>query len=175
MAAKMMKEGDSVEPPLLYNADVLRTAKLQALQEKYRNPNPIMACSDLKRSGCCENVVRHIGFDPVLVHFWSPHQIRLYNDLISREHIRMCVDASGEIAKSLKHIDGKNSQHIFLYILVLYCSFGQFTVGSMFSEHQDTVTILTWLLRWLQSGAKCPKELVQIFSNILFFPEKQVF
>lgn len=49
-AAEMMIEGDRADPPHLYHADVLRTAKYQASQKMYRDPNPIIGLSKLKRS-----------------------------------------------------------------------------------------------------------------------------
>lgn len=158
----MMGEGGSSVPPHLYNANVLRNAKHQSLKKRYRDSNAISAISKFKRSPEGYDVVRDIGLDPVVVHFWSPHQIRLFNDIAKREHIRLCIDATGGLAKYFMHVDENKSQHIFLYLGVIHCSFGQFAISGMFSECQDTVTISTWLRRWIQSGAKFPKEVVSI-------------
>ncbi|KAG5864213.1 hypothetical protein JTB14_010021 [Gonioctena quinquepunctata] len=143
IAAQNMQEGDSYEPPHLYSGDVLRTAR----------------CPEGR------NVVRDIGSDPVIVHFWSPHQIRIFNNMNKIENARLCIDATGKHAKYVLHMNNEKSHHIFLYIGVLYCSAGQFSV--MFSESQDTVTISTWLRRWIQSGAQFPKEVVFDSSRAL--------
>ncbi|KAG5860832.1 hypothetical protein JTB14_019385 [Gonioctena quinquepunctata] len=147
VAAQNMQEGDSYEPPHLYKGDVLRTARYQSKQKKYRDRNPLSALSKFKRCPEGRNVVRDIGSDPVIVHFWSPHQIRIFNNMNKIENARLCIDATGKLAKYVLHVNNEKSHHIFLYIGVLYCSAGQFSVMEMFSASQDTVTISTWLRR----------------------------
>ncbi|KAG5887001.1 hypothetical protein JTB14_024217 [Gonioctena quinquepunctata] len=151
VAAQNMQERDSYEPPHLYKGDVLRTAMYQSEQKKYQG----------------RNVVRDIGSDPVIVHFWSPHQIRIFNNMNKIENARLCIDATGKLAKYVLHVNNEKSHHIFLYIGVLYCSAGQFSVMEMFSESQDTVSVSTWLRRWIQSGAQFPKEVVCDSSRAL--------
>lgn len=160
MADKYMREGDLKQPPHLYKGNVLRNAKYENRKKQRRDSNPIVALSKFKRSQEGKNVVRDIGSDPIKVHVWSPHQNRVYNKLIKLEDALLCVDATGKLACSIIHPDGEKSQHIFLYIGVLHCSETQFTVPAMFSETQDTVTICNWLMRWIQSGAESPKEIV---------------
>ncbi|KAG5868069.1 hypothetical protein JTB14_020742 [Gonioctena quinquepunctata] len=167
VAAQNMQEGNSYEPPHLYKGDVLRTARYQSEQKKYRDRNPLLTLSKFKRCPECRNVVRDIGSDPVIVHFWSPHQIRVFNNMNKIENARLCIDATGELAKYVLHVNNEKSHHIFSYIGVLYCSAGQFSVMEMFSESQDTVTISTWLRRWIQSGAQFPKEVVCDSSRAL--------
>lgn len=145
---------------MLYDATVLRTAKCHNVQNRYSDPNPIIALSKLKRCPKGENTIRDICLDPVQIHFWSPHQIRVYNSLCKRDDARLCIDATGGLSKRVIHVDNTKSQHIFLYVAVLHCSVGQFTVSSLFSECQDTVTISNWLRRWIQSGATFPKQVV---------------
>lgn len=142
VAAANMQEGDSTEPPHLYNSAVLWTAKHQDFQSKYREPNAMVALSKFKRCHEGQQVVRDICLDPVGVLFWSPHQIRLYNNLVKRDDARLCIDATGGVAKYVKHVDNNKSKHIFLYIAVLYCSIGRITVSASFSECQDTVSTL---------------------------------
>lgn len=117
-AAALMKEGDSVEPPHLYEASVLRNARCQEKQKKYRDKDPIIALSKFKRSEGL-NIVRDIGNDPVKVLFWSPHQNRTYNHLMKVTDCCLCIDATGILALKVKHVDGEMSQHIF-YILAFY-------------------------------------------------------
>ena len=76
---------------------------------------------------------------------------------------RLCIDATGELTKCVMHVDGQKSQHIFLYLGVLSSLNMQSAVFAMLSERQDTVSITTWLMTWIQSGADYPKEVVWIF------------
>ena len=159
----MMIEGDTTEPPHLYGANVLRNAKYQFQQKEYRDPNPIIALSKFKRCPEGQNIVRDIGSDPVKVFFWSPHQIRVYNKINMLNGSRLCIDATGKLTKCVMHVDGQKSQHIFLYLGVLSSLNMQSAVFAMLSERQDTVSITTWLMTWIQSGADYPKEVVWIF------------
>lgn len=167
-ASEMIKEGDSTVPPLLYSANVLRTAKCQSKKRKYLDDDPMTAISKFKRSREGLNIIRDIGLDPIKVYFWSPHQTRLYNKLIKNADSSFCVDATGGLAKQIVHVDGKKSQNIFLYHGVLHTANIQCAVTSMLSECQDTVTITSWLMRWAQAGAEYPKEIVRIhFSQFI--------
>lgn len=160
VANDLMKEGDTKEPPILQKAHVLRNAKYEIKKKKHLDPNPLTALLKYKKSQEGHNVVRDIGLDPIYVYFWSSHQNRLHNVFIKLEEALMCIDASGMLAKNVISEDGEKSQHIFLYIGVLHCSITQFTVFAMFSERQDTVTISSWIMRWIQSGGDIPKEVV---------------
>ncbi|XP_041565938.1 uncharacterized protein LOC121467746 [Drosophila elegans] len=164
-ASELMGSDDDLEPPHLYSASVCRTAKYEAGKKRFRKVDPLDAISDLKRSRNGQEIVRDIGRDPVKVLFWSPHQIRVYNKL--RKQSALCIDASGGRIMEYRHIDGKKSQHIFLHIAVLHSAFGQFVVSSMLTEKQDMVSITTWLLRWIQTGAQYPKEVVCDSSRAL--------
>lgn len=158
-AAKLMTEKDTIEPPHLYNADVLRTAKYQAQLQKYRDLDPIRAISKFKKAEG-QTIIRDIGYDPFVVHFWSPHQIKVYNKIMKKNSC-LCIDATGGIGKKIIHVDGSKSHHIFLYLGVLSYPNSNVTSSGMLSEHQDTVTITTWLMKWIQSGADYPKEVVR--------------
>lgn len=159
IAAKMMNEEDLTEPPHLYSAKVLRMVKYESQQKKYRDSDPIQAIAKFKKSEG-RTIIRDIGFDPFVVHFWSPHQIRLYNKIIQTKDSFLCIDATGGIGKRVLHVDGSKSQHIFLYLAVLSSPNADFAACEMLSEHQDTVSISTWLMKWIQSGAEYPKEVV---------------
>lgn len=122
------------------------------------------------------NIIRDIGLHPVLVYIWSPHQIQIYNKLIKVENSSLCIDATGGIAKKILHVNGEKSKNIFLYHGVLHTENVQCAVTSMFSERHDTVTISTWFMRWAQSGAEYPKEIVSIhlFKTIFFTIEDKI-
>lgn len=169
LASKVLKETDRREPPHLYSANVMRTAKYEFQQKEYRDPNPLMAVAKLKRSTEGRNVVRDIGLDPAVVYFWSNHQLRVYNALRASPDACLCIDATGNVAKHYIHVDNKKSQHMFLYHGVLHCSVGTLPVFSMFSEAQDTVTISSCLRRWIQSGAKFPLECVRRINILTLF------
>ncbi|XP_017473398.1 PREDICTED: uncharacterized protein LOC108364292 [Rhagoletis zephyria] len=151
-------ESDSTEPPHLHSADVSRTIEYQSQQPKYKDLQPIHAIAELKKSEKGQNVVRDIGFDPMIVHFWSPNQIRVFNKLSKANNSFLCIGATEGIEKP---------QHLFLYLAVLSSPTAQSAAFGMISERQDTVSIVTWLMRWIQSGAEYPKEVVCDSSKAL--------
>lgn len=160
-ARELMKDGVPGEPPHFYSGGVLRTAKSQATKREYLDPNPIKSLGKMKRQTTKgQNVIRDIGFDPIFVHFWSPHQTRVYNQKIREEGAPIAFDCSGQVAYEIAHEGGEKSQHFFLYLGVISCHAGQFSVVQQISERQNTVTINTWLEKWLESGALIPKEVV---------------
>lgn len=103
-ADKMMIEGDSHEPPHLYTSKVMRNAKYEARMQEYRDPNPITAICKFKRTQEGREVIRDISLDPVVVYFWSNHQIRVYNRARTSPNACLCIDATGNVSK-----------HMFLY------------------------------------------------------------
>ena len=66
------------------------------------------------------------------------------------------------------HVDGQKSQHIFPYLGVLSSLNMQSAIFAMLSERQDTISITTWFMTWIQSGADYSEEVVWIclFYNI---------
>lgn len=123
--------------------------------------DPIKALGIMKRLTVTgQNVIRNIGYDPVHVHFWSAHQTRVYNQKLREEKVPLIIDSTGRISFEVKHAGNKKSQHLFLYLGVIRCHAGQFSIVQQISEKQNTVATHYWLMSWIHSGAMYPQEVV---------------
>lgn len=102
------------------------------------------------------STIRDIGYDGFFVHFWSNLQLRIYKD--SKCKIpSISFDATGGCCRKIKRPDNTMSSNLFLYEGVMEVDGKTFTVCSMISEKHDTLSICTWLKRWLKCGVKSPK------------------
>lgn len=162
-AAEMSDRGDD-RLLMLHGPGVLRNAKYEAKKSSYLDLDPIKALALLKRKTVAgANVVRRIGYDPFFVHFWSSHQIRIFNANMVECDASLAIDATGKVSPKLKMVNGDTSGHLFLYTATLRCHNGTFPVTRQITECHDTVSICNWLKNWIKSGAKFPREVV---SNI---------
>ncbi|CAH1183973.1 unnamed protein product [Phaedon cochleariae] len=142
VASEMMDKGISVEPPHLYNADVLRVAKHECIRMQYLDQDPIKAIAILKKSSVGQNVIRDIGYDPFHVTIASAHQIRVFNKMNRICETNLSIDATGGVAKKIVHVDGRVSKHIFLYN----------------AESHDMASISKWLLGTIRCGMEFPRQ-----------------
>ncbi|CAH1163403.1 unnamed protein product [Phaedon cochleariae] len=157
-ANKLMEEGD-VEPPHLYRAEVLSTAKNQIISKTYLSKNPITALHFLK-VGSLQGSIHNIGLDPFFVHFWSIHQQHIYRSCMKNDHCAISIDATGSIIKKNKKPDGSQSNNIFLYNAVMYTRNKQIPIFHMLTEKHNTNMISYWLGEWLRSGNPLPVEVI---------------
>lgn len=157
-AAEIMRFGDP-EPPHLYSAGVLRTAKKEYMASQHLHQDPLIAIA-MMRAGTLRAEIQNFSFDPFFVHYWTNSQIHVYQKYAKSEPASAYIDATGSIVRKVKRIDGTMSGHIFLYQCVIRTNGGQFPVSQMLSEVQNTNAIQYWLLEWLRSGAPPPKEVV---------------
>lgn len=57
--------------------------------------------------------------DPLLVHYWTTHQLVIYKDL-RKTYCKVSIDATGGLMKKLKRSSlNLLSSHIFLYEVVV--------------------------------------------------------
>lgn len=91
--AEKMKEGD-IEPPTLTSSPVLRTARSQHRRKQFIDPDPIKAPQKMKHADAAF-IVRNIGLDLFYVHYWSRHQLNIYQDYVNKGSSRLCLDATG--------------------------------------------------------------------------------
>lgn len=89
--------------------------------------------------------------------------------------IRAFVDATGSIVKKLCKADGSISSHMFLYVCVINCKSGQFSVCQIITESHNVNSIHFWLAEWLRSGASVPKEVVCDSSRALLIAITRAF
>lgn len=108
---------------------VLRQAKYEYVNAQYVNADPIKALGILKRKSTLGgNVIQKIGIDPFFVHFWSNHQIEVYNAKAAENGSYLAIDATGKVASEITHVDGSKSKHLYLYTGVLHCKAGPLPV-----------------------------------------------
>jgi len=149
----LMEEGDP-EPPHLYSSDVLRKTKLEVAKAEYIDSDVFRALVILKCSSL-NNVIHNVGLHPIFVHYWTNHQLHIYQKYAIESNACVFVDATGSIVKKICHADGSMSKHVFLYQCVINCKNGQFSVCQMLSESHNANSIHFWLAEWLRSGAPC--------------------
>lgn len=127
---------------------------------------PVLSLVELKHSQFSGSI-HSIGIDPILVHYWSKHQITIFKDLL-KKYCRVSIDATGGLIKKVKRTSlNLLSAHIFLYEVVINTSYGQIPVCQMISEKHDIITICNWLTQWLNSGVDVPNEVVCDYSTAL--------
>lgn len=161
----LMTEGD-VEPPHLYSSGVLRTVKTETMTQNYVHSDALQALVLLKFT-CLNNVIHNIGLDPFFIHYWTNHQLHIFNRYSIENDACIFIDATGNVVKKICKVDGSFSKHMFLYHCVINCKNGQFPICQMISETHNTNSIHFWLAEWLRSGASVPKEVVCDSSRAL--------
>lgn len=154
---RTLQEHGDPEPPLLPSQPVMRQAKHEFVKSQYLNKDPIIALQMLKKTALGQNVIRNIGSDPFFVYIFTSHQIRIWN-MFSRE-VPLIIDSSTGIARKLDRL-GSKSHTLALHLGVINCKYGQLAVFEGVTERQDTLTIEYLLKRFLQLGAKYPKQVV---------------
>lgn len=148
-------------PAQIPNLASLRQAKSKALAKTRLHSDPIVALSIMSENKMYGSAIREIGYKKFFVHFWSDLQIKVYNEYYSKVDVpSISFDATGGCCKKIKQPSGQLGSSIFLYEGVMKVNNNSFTVLSMLSEQHDTLSIYTWLKRWLKCGAKIPKEVV---------------
>lgn len=121
----------------------------------------MVALSKMKYLAEFQNTIHDIGYDKTFVHFWSNLQLQIYKDYCRKEKIiTISFDATGGCVRKIKRNENIRSGPIFLYEGVMSIDQHTFTVMSMLSERHDTLSISTWLNRWLRCGVKSPKVVI---------------
>jgi len=157
---------NDIEPPHLYSAEVLRTAKHEILKKIYIHEDPIKALHIMQFDKLA-GTIHNIGLDPFYVHYWGNYQLNVYRAYAVSEPACVYIDATGTIVKKIRKPDNSNSKHIFLYNCVIHCDRGLFPVAQMLTESHNTNSIQFWLIEWVRSGAPRPREVVCDFSKAL--------
>jgi hypothetical protein len=115
----------------------------------------------MKHSETYYSTVRNVGYDGFFVHFWSNLQLQIYKECYSRVKIpTLSFDVIGVCCKKIKRSNGDQSSHLFLYEGIMKIEGKIFTALSIISEKHDTLSIYSWLDRWLRCGIKPLKMIV---------------
>lgn len=139
----------------------MRVAKPRALVSTRLHSDPMVALNKMKYLGDFKNTIHDIGYDKTFVHFWSNLQLQIYKEFSRKEKIiTISFDATGGCVKKIKRDENVSSGPIFLYEGVMSINKHTFTVMSMLSERHDTLSINTWLYRWLRRAVKSHKVVI---------------
>jgi len=155
---------NDIEPPHLYSAEVLRTAKHEILKKKYIHEDPTKVLHIVqfdKLAGTLYN----IELNPLYVHYYQLGKLDVYRAYAVSKPACVYIDATGTIIKKIRNPD--NSKYIFLYNCVINYDRGFFPVAQMLTENHNTNSIQFWLIEWVRSGAPHPREVVCHFSKAL--------
>lgn len=101
--------------------------------------------------------------DRFYVHYWSTHQLHVYNNYIKNErYTSIAIDATGRIVRKLQKPNGEKCGVIFLYDIAVRDpqSKMQYSVCNMLSERHDSDSITHWLRFWQRDGALLPNQVV---------------
>lgn len=118
-------EFGNVSPPNLYKNNILSKAKQQYVDKKLgiNKTNVIDSLIEIKHTFQAGSI-HTIGCDPLLVHYWTNHQLLIYKD-INKKYSRLSIDATGSLVKKLKRTSlNLLSAEIFLYEAVVNEGFG---------------------------------------------------
>lgn len=139
----------------------MRVAKHRALVSNRLDSDPIVALNKMKYLKDFLNTIHDIGYDKTFVYFWSNLQLQIYKDYSRKEKIiTISFDATCGCVRKIKRNENIRSGSIFLYEGVMSIDQHTFTVMYMLSERHDTLSISTWLNRWLRCGVKSPKVVI---------------
>lgn len=143
-----------------YSDVAMRQAKSEYVKSRYFDMDPIKSIQIMKRNSVGKNIIRDISNDPFKVFIFSQHQIRLWNNVVNE--VPLIIDSTTGIAKKLDIFRGEKSHTLGLHLGVVNCKWGQLSVLEGITERQDTVTISTLLQRFIQAGARYPKQTVSV-------------
>lgn len=118
MAEKLMQSHDDIEPPHLFDTNVLRVAKQNINEKSYFDKNSIKAL-EIMQLGPFKNIIHNIGLNPFFVHYWSNYQLDVYRSNTLDETAFIYLDATGSIIQKIKKPDKSKTGSIFLYNCVV--------------------------------------------------------
>ena len=159
-ADEIMTEND-LEPAHLYNIGQLRQAAHEIRRKERFHDDPILALVSMKYLTESGRSIRNICYDKFFVHYWSDLQLQVWNSYtINSSYSTLQIDATGSVVKRLERPADNRSNTILFYHGVTHDGHSQFPVLQMLSERHDTTALQTWMLEWVRSGAKLPKETI---------------
>lgn len=110
-----------------------------------------------------KNIIHDVGIYPFFVHYNCAEQAHMYRSYCNSVEIpKLVIDATGSIVKNFRKFGLDKTKHLFLYEALVYDSHKKqnFTVTNMISESHSNVAISNWLLKWINTDLKKPKETV---------------
>jgi len=89
-----------ITPPNLYGLSVFPKAKQQYKDTVLGNTEkcPFKQLVELKHNSQFAGSIHSISIDPLIVHYWSTHQLVIYKDLC-KSYTKISIDATGGLVK----------------------------------------------------------------------------
>lgn len=180
-AQNYMLPGD-IEPPIIPRTNLLPQAKKEAFDKdlgisKQDSRDLVRSIEEMSLSPQYHGAIQEVGGFPFRVLYGLPTQFHVYQEYrrIKKTWSLISIDATGSLVKKLDRKNGTKSGYIFLYAIVINFNGTTACVYQMLSERHDSVTILTWLLRWIQNAASIPKEVTCDYSRALLIAVSMAF
>ena len=82
---------------------------------------------------------------------------------------KICIDATGGVAKKIVYPNDLKSRYIFMYDIVIRNSDNQYSVGSMLTDRHTTLSIQNWLNAWRHEALINPSEVITDMSLALIY------
>lgn len=117
----------------------------------------------MKRENEYQNVIHDMGCDPFFIYYYCAEQIHLYRGYCnSTDTPKLIIDATGSIVKPFHKFGIDKTKSIYSYEALVYDKEKNqnFTVTNMVSERHTNIAISNWLLQWITSDIKKPKDTV---------------
>jgi len=92
-----------ISPPNIYRHEVLRKTKQEFKDEALgiKTKCPINSLVEFKNNSQYSGSIHHIAIDPLILHYWTTHQLVIYKDL-RKSYCKVSIDATGGQVKKLK-------------------------------------------------------------------------
>ncbi|KAE9522158.1 hypothetical protein AGLY_017418 [Aphis glycines] len=161
-AGRLMKIGNC-EPAIIPTGNSLRALKCRKLANDRRHEDTFSSFAIMKMENEYINVIHDIGYDPFYVYYHCAEQIHIYRGYYNSTQIpKLIIDATDSVVKKFCKFGRKKTNSLYLYEALVYDSTKKvnFTVTNMVSEKHNNLCIPKWLLNWINSDIKKPKETV---------------
>ncbi|OXU20325.1 hypothetical protein TSAR_008511 [Trichomalopsis sarcophagae] len=106
-----------------------------------------------------EAVNEHLGYNPLNIYYWSEAQIEVWN-LLHKQQLPLSFDTTGSLVRRFSFYKGMDkSKALFYYVLVV--GFKQKIIpllqALLLSHHVPIIVDV--FQRWIESGARIPREI----------------
>lgn len=173
-AREDMVLGDA-EPTYLPNAEVLRQAKKQRIDENLGlNPsnrnNLNMSITEIAQRPEFCGKIEFIATLPFMVVYRTPSQLYAYKEYCKKTtNSTLMIDATGSFLQKIVRDDKEQCGPIFLYSMAINFDHTTIPVQQMLSEKHDAHTIMMMVYLFMRAGAPRPKRVICDYSKALLY------
>jgi len=103
------------ESPLLPRLETIRKAKSEQKCKDRHDPQEIISLNIMQNCSPWQDIIHTLSFQPFVLHYWTPDQLRVYNSFIKKEQAaKICIDATGDIVKKINRPLTYQNIYIFM-------------------------------------------------------------